>query len=85
MKNADNWITDIEHISESLSKETEDAENGLDYQAYLSILQAMNIDGATARIRCRRRRNFGYCMLQLDWKQTLKVPLVDSGFNITKA
>ena len=26
MKNADNWITDIEHISESLSKETEDAE-----------------------------------------------------------
>lgn len=50
MKNADNWITDIEHISESLSKETEDAENGLDYQAYLSILQAMNIDGATARM-----------------------------------
>ena len=50
IKNADNWITDIEHISESLSKETEDAENGLDYQAYLSILQAMNIDGATARM-----------------------------------
>ena len=50
MKNADNWITDIEHISESLSKETEDAENGLDYQAYLSILQAMNIDDATARM-----------------------------------
>ena len=50
MKNADNWITDIEHISESLLKETEDAENGLDYQAYLSILQAMNIDGATARM-----------------------------------
>lgn len=50
MKNADNWITDIEHISESLSKETEDAENGLDYQAYLSILQAMNINGATARM-----------------------------------
>lgn len=50
MKNADNWITDIEHISESLSKETEDAENGLDYQAYLSILQAMNIDGVTARM-----------------------------------
>lgn len=50
MKNADNWITDIEHISENLSKETEDAENGLDYQAYLSILQAMNIDGATARM-----------------------------------
>lgn len=49
-ENADNWITDIEHISESLSKETEDAENGLDYQAYLSILQAMNIDGATARM-----------------------------------
>ncbi len=50
MKNADNWITDIKHISESLSKETEDAENGLDYQAYLSILQAMNIDGVTARM-----------------------------------
>ncbi len=49
-KNAENWITDIKNIGESLSKETEDAENGLDYQAYLSILQAMNIDGVTARM-----------------------------------
>lgn len=49
-KNADNWITDIDHIGESLSKETEDAEDGLDYQAYLTILEAMNLNGATARM-----------------------------------
>lgn len=49
-KNQSNWITDIDHISESLSKQTEDAENGLDYQAYLSVLQAMSMEGVTARM-----------------------------------
>ncbi len=49
-KNADTWITDIEHIGESLSKKTEDDEDGLDYQAYLTILQALDAEGVTARM-----------------------------------
>ena len=50
LKNADRWITDIEHIGESLSKKTEDDEDGLDYQAYLTILQALDAEGVTARM-----------------------------------
>ena len=34
----------------SLSKETENVENGLDYQAYLTILQLMHIDGTMHRV-----------------------------------
>lgn len=49
-KNADTWITDIEHIGESLSKKAEDDENGLDYQAYLTILQTLDAEGVTARM-----------------------------------
>lgn len=50
VKNAETWITDIYHIGESLSEETKDVENGLDYQNYLTILQAMNMDNVTVRM-----------------------------------
>lgn len=49
-KSADTWITDIEHIGDSLSKKTEDDEDGLNYQAYLTILQALDAEGVTARM-----------------------------------
>lgn len=41
-KTSENWKTDIDNLSESLSQQTTEDENGLDYQAYLTILQMMN-------------------------------------------
>lgn len=50
VKNSENWITDINHISESLSKEIREDENGLDYQAYLTILQMLNRESVMYRM-----------------------------------
>lgn len=49
-KTSENWITDIDHISESLSQETEDVEGGLDYQAYLTILELIHMEQTKLRM-----------------------------------
>lgn len=49
-KTSENWITDIDHISESLSKETEDVDGGLDYQAYLTILELIHMEQTKLRM-----------------------------------
>lgn len=49
-KTAENWITDIDHISESLSQETEDVDGGLDYQAYLTILELIHMEQTKLRM-----------------------------------
>ena len=50
IKTSENWITDIDHISDSLAEDTTDVEQGLDYQAYLTILQLMNSDRTMYRM-----------------------------------
>lgn len=49
-KTSENWITDIDHISESLSQETEDVDGGLDYQAYLTILELIHMEQTKLRM-----------------------------------
>lgn len=49
-KTSENWITDIDHISESLSQETEDVDGGLDYQAYLTILELIHMEQTKFRM-----------------------------------
>lgn len=49
-KTSENWITDIDHISESLAQETEDVDGGLDYQAYLTILELIHMDQTKLRM-----------------------------------
>ena len=49
-KTSENWITDIDHIGESLSQETEDVEGGLDYQAYLTILELIHMEQTKLRM-----------------------------------
>lgn len=49
-KTSENWITDIDHISESLSQETEDVDGGLDYQAYLTVLELIHMEQTKLRM-----------------------------------
>lgn len=49
-KTSENWITDIDHISESLAQETEDVDGGLDYQSYLTILELIHMEQTKLRM-----------------------------------
>ncbi len=60
VKTSENWITDLSHIRESLSKDTKEVKNGLDYQAYLTILQLMKTD---------RTRNRMLDLIQINTRQ----------------
>lgn len=49
-KNAENWITDLSNLGESIYKEQKQDGHGLSYEDYITILLALNLDKTCMRM-----------------------------------